>query len=242
METPMASFWELLKPAPPTKAKGAAPKPASAAALRQALTEATAAADSAAALAAELAERRQAFLLAGTDDQLDQVERELAAANRQTDKTEAAVVALQALVQAAEEAERVADLDRVYAEGAGALERGCELYRAYGEMAQQVARLAGEMAASQTVIEQVNRQLRERGDARRVADLDTAARPQVSAVQQFRHPLWQQLVLPAHDRPHDRLWPEHRETVIPPPSPRPPLTGALAPPAKPLAPGHVRWP
>jgi hypothetical protein len=234
-------FWKYLHPPAPSKSK-AAPKPASASDLREALADATAAADAAAALAAELAERRQAFLLAGTDDQLDQVERELAAANRQTDKTEAAVVALQGLVQAAEEAERVADLDRVYAEGAGALERGCELYRAYGELAQQVARLAGEMAASQAVIEQANRQLKARGDARRVADLDTAARPEVSAMQMLRANLWQQLVLPAADRPHNRVWPEHRETVIPPPAPCPALTGALDPPRKPRKPGEVYWP
>src|SRR4051794_18059632 len=91
---PAMSFWDLIKPQAAGKAKPA-PKPAGSAALADAREEAKAAAAEAISIAAEVAERRQTFLIGGTDDQLDHLDRELAGANRSVDKCEAAVEALQ---------------------------------------------------------------------------------------------------------------------------------------------------
>src|SRR3954469_19018933 len=102
---PAMSFWDLIKPQAAGKAE-AAPKPAGSAELAVALEEAEAAAAEAIRLAAEVAERRQTFLIGGTDDQLDHLDRELAGANRSVDKCEAAMEALQARLADAVERER----------------------------------------------------------------------------------------------------------------------------------------
>ena len=128
------SFWDLLKPAPATKAKSAA-KPVTAAALELALAEAEAAAQAAEATAAEAAQRRAEQLLTADDATLDRVDRDLQLAQRAADKAAMAVEALRQRLATAQEAERQAERDTLYAKGQAALDAGLALYDEYGELA-----------------------------------------------------------------------------------------------------------
>jgi hypothetical protein len=207
------SFWDILKPPAPAKSKGAA-KPPTAAELAAALAEAEAEAERAEAAAAEVAERRGQLLLTADDATLDQVERELQLATRTADKAAAAVEILCSRVSQARETERQAGLDAVHREGEAALAAGLAAYARYGELAAEVAILAEAMADRCDEIEQANRKLVAAGDARRVADLDTTARPEVSDVRIGRLALWHQIELPSGTAPHDWHWPPR------PPQPR----------------------
>ena len=173
------SFWDLIKPQAAGKAE-AAPKPAGSAELAVALEEAEAAAAEAIRLAAEVAERRQTFLIGGTDDQLDHLDRELAGANRSVDKCEAAVEALQARLADAVERERREGLDRLHAEGEAALRAGAEAYEEYGRLARQMVPHLLEMRRRHDQIRRVQHDLEEAGDPRRIPDLDDAMRPQTA--------------------------------------------------------------
>lgn len=236
------SFWDFLRPPVPTKAKGAPAKvkPATAAELQAALGEARAAATAAAERAAEVATARQAFLIAGTDDQLDQSERDLTLANRAVDRAEAAVAALEQRLAEAVEAERLADLDRMFASGEEALDRGLAAYRRYGELAREVASIVGEIKIAAAEVDQARRLLRERGDPRLLPELDPAARPEISSVRLLRTPLWSGVRLPAGDHPQSMIYPPHTALDIPP-LPLSPPGESIGPPAEPLPPGWTRW-
>jgi hypothetical protein len=222
------SFWDVLRPASAGKSKGS-PKPPTAAELEAALAEAEAEATRAEAAAAEAAQRRAEQLLTADEPTLDRVDRELQLAQRAADKAALAVEALRQKLVEAREAERQAGLDAIHREGEAALAAGLAAYARYGELAAEVATLAEAMADNCDLIEAANRKLVAAADARRVADLDLTARPEVSAVRQFRVALWHQLRLPSTTGPHDFVWPAISETRIPPPAARP--APPVAPPA-----------
>ena len=223
------SFWDFLKPPAPTKAKDS-PKLPTAAELEAALAEAETEAARAETAAAEVAERRAQLLLTADDATLDQVERELQLATRAADKSAMAVETLRTKLAAAQEAERQARLDAVFATGQAALDKGLATYAGYVTLAAELAQLVEGMADCCDEIESINRKLRDAGDPRRVPDLDITARPEVSDIQIGRLALWHQVQLPSGQYPADWLWP-HR-----PPQPRVrnqprPLPGAGAEPA-----------
>ena len=207
------SFWDFLKPPAPTKAKGS-PKPPTAAELEAALAEAETEAARAETAAAEVAERRAQLLLTADDVTLDLVERELQLATRTADKSAMAVETLRTKLAAAQEAERQARLDAIFAEGQRALDAGLAAYTRYSSLAAEVAQLAETMADKCDEIEAANKKLRDAGDPRRIQDLDITARPEVSDIQTGRLALWHQVQLPSGEFPADWLWP-HR-----PPQPR----------------------
>jgi hypothetical protein len=173
------SFWDLLKPPAATKAKTTA-KPVTSAELAAALAEAEAAAASAEVAAAEVAERRAGALLTATEADLDAVDRELQLAVRASDKAAAAVAVLQQRLAAAEESERQAGRDRIYAKGAALLRSGLGLYVEYDALARQLAALVEKIADADDAIRGVNRELASLGDARVIADLDNEARPRAA--------------------------------------------------------------
>ena len=207
------SFWDVLRPPAPTKAKDS-PKLPTAAELEAALAEAETEAARAETAAAEVAERRAQLLLTADDATLDQVERELQLATRAADKSAMAVETLRTKLAAAQEAERQARLDAIFAEGQRALDAGLAAYTRYNVLAAEVAQLAETMADRCDQIEAANKKLRDAGDPRRVADLDVAARPEVSDIQLGRLALWHQLEVPSGTAPHDWHWP------LRPPQPR----------------------
>ena len=225
------SFWDILKPPSPTKAKGS-PKSPTAADLEVALAEAEAEAARAEAAAAEVAERRAGSLLSASESELDAIDRELQLAQRSADKASVAVEALRAKLAEAKEAERQAGLDAIFADGQAALDQGLAAYKRYGVLASEVAQLAETMADRCDEIEAANKKLRDAGDPRRVADLDVAARHEVSDIQIGRVALWVQLELPSGTAPNDWHWP------LRPPQPRirnqaRPIPGPSAEPAPP---------
>ena len=225
------SFWDFLKPPAPTKAKGS-PKLPTPAELEAALAEAEVEAARAEGAAAEVAERRAQLLLTADDATLDQVERELQLATRAADKAGMATEALRLKLAAAQEAERQARLDAIFAEGQRALDAGLAAYTRYSTLAAEVAQLAETMADRCDQIEAANKKLRDAGDPRRVADLDVAARPEVSDIKIGRAALWVQLELPSGTAPNDWQWP------LRPPQPRirnqaRPIPGPSAEPAPP---------
>lgn len=232
------SFWDLLKPPAATKAKTSA-KPVTSAELAAALAEAEAEATRAEAAAGEVAGRRATMLLSADDAALDQIERELQLATRAADKAAMAVETLRSKLAAAQEAERISGLDAIFAEGQAALDAGLALYREYAGLAARLAVIAEGMADRCDEIEAANAKLVKAGDARRIADLDTTARPEVSDIRQLRLAMWHQLKVPGTTGPHDFLWPAITEPRIRHPLSRRPLDGAEPPPPA-RQPGVVR--
>ncbi len=215
------SFWDLLKPAP-TKSKGAASTPATAEALRIALAEATTAADNAEERAAVLAQARADLLLTGADADLDEADRLLAAAQRTADRGAAATAALKIKLAEAEEAERAAGMDKLFADGQAALDRGLDIYRRYGDAAAELARLVAQLPIASAEIENANKLLVKHGDPRRVPELDTTARRHPpGTVRVPRSPLWERAILPSHDHPYSFLWPVHTHVDVLEPVPQP---------------------
>lgn len=224
------SFWDFLKPAPSGKTK-ATVKPPTAAELREALAQAKGEAASTEEAAAELALARASQLLVGTESELDEADRKLQLAQRAADRSAVAVEALTAKLAAAEAAERQAELDRVFGEGKAALDEAISLYKKYEELAKQVAAVVDRIPECRAIVDRVNGDLAKAGDARRLPDLDTEARPCVSDIQQLRTPLWHQVVLPSGFFPHDYHWPASAELRYKfPPRPLPPQDGAEPPP------------
>ena len=207
------SFWDFLKPPAPTKARGS-PKLPTVADLATALAEAEVAAQAAEEAAAAVAQERADKLLTADDTVMDEVERRLQLAAREADRAAAAVEALRGRLSQAQEAERAAALDAIFAEGQTALDQGLAAYGRYSGLSAQVAQLAATMADRCAQIEAANKNLRDAGDPRRVADLDVTARPEVSDIQLGRIALWHQLELPSGEAPHDWCWP------LRPPQPR----------------------
>jgi hypothetical protein len=205
------SFWDLIKPQAAGKAK-AAPKPAGSAELAVALEEAKAAAAEAIRLAAEVAERRQTFLIGGTDDQLDHLDRELAGANRSVDKCEAAVEALQARLADAVEREHREGLDRLYAEGEAALRAGAEAYTGYDRLARQMVPHLLEMRRRHDQVRRVQHDLEDAGDPRRIPDLDDAMRPQTAELRIHKQPLWAKVWLAHPTDPLMVIYPQGIDT------------------------------
>lgn len=207
------SFWDLLRPTHVAKGK-APPPPATPDTLRAALAQAQAEARSTEEAAAEAATNRAAHLLVADDAELDELDRRLAASQRQADRAAAAVAALEEKLAAAEEAERVAGLDAIFADGQAALDQGLAAYKRYGVLAAEVAQIAETMADKCDAIEAANKRLRAAGDPRSVPDLDASARPEVSDIRLARLALWHQIELPSGEFPHDWHWPKR------PPQPR----------------------
>jgi hypothetical protein len=205
------SFWDLIKPQAAGKAE-AAPKPAGSAELAVALEEAKAAAAEAIRLAAEVAERRQTFLIGGTDDQLDHLDRELAGANRSVDKCEAAVEALQARLADAVEREHREGLDRLYAEGEAALRAGAEAYPGYDRLARQMVPHLLEMRRRHDQVRRVQHDLEDAGDPRRIPDLDDAMRPQTAELRIHKQPLWAKVWLAHPTDPLMVIYPQGIDT------------------------------
>ena len=200
------SFWDMLKPAPAGKSHSAAKAP-TAAELRAALAEAEAAAEAAERLAAEVAEERAGLLLAADEATLDEVDRRLQLSQRSADKAAAAVAALETRLAEAVEAERVAGLDRLHAEGAEALDDGLAAYASYGELAPRIVSLADRMLRARAAIERANEALGQAGDPRRLADLEATARPRASCGGYPAAALWSVLRLPHPVEPLNLLYP-----------------------------------
>src|SRR3954467_8400653 len=99
------SFWYLLRPPAGNKA-AVSHKPATAAELREALAEAELAAAKAEQDAAVVAQERAELLLEADDKRLDAIDRRLQLAQRDADRTAAAVAALQERLREAEERKR----------------------------------------------------------------------------------------------------------------------------------------
>src|SRR3954464_3099122 len=157
------SFWDFLRPPAGTKAN-ATSKPATAAELREALAEAELAAAKAQQDAAVVAHERGApagaqeraeLLLEADDKRLDAIDRRLQLAQREADRTAAAVAALQGRVREAEERGREERLDALFAEGQAALQAGLADYRRYGELARELASVLADVRQKQGVIERV---------------------------------------------------------------------------------------
>jgi multidrug efflux pump subunit AcrA (membrane-fusion protein) len=233
------NFWDFLKPAAPSKTK-AAPKPASAAELGEALAQAEAEAAATEQTAADLARARAAQLLVGTESELDEADRRLQLAQRAADRSAVAVEALRTKLREAEERERRAELDRTFAAGEAALSSGLALYRDYARHAATIVGLVEQMIARQADLGRVNATLRKAGDPRSLPDLDTVARPERSSIPQLRVPVWGQLVLPAGDHSVNRLWPAFVQVDVPP-SPVRVRGDSVEPPAAPREPGTVQW-
>ncbi len=238
------SFWDVLRPSAPTKGnKGAATSPpaATAADLRVALAEAEAATADAEQAAAAIAQERGGMLLGADDAQLDEIDRRLQLAQRTADRAAAAVEALRERLADAEQRERQADLDKLFNDGQAALDRGLAIYKKYGVAAADLARLVAELPIVVAEIENANKLLTQRGDLRRVPDLDATARPHPpGTVRVHRTLLWERAVLPDHGHPYSFLWPVHTHVDVVEPVPQQPREPSEGPPAPPRRPGYAR--
>jgi hypothetical protein len=188
------SFWDVLRPPTPTKAKGS-PKPPTADELAAALAEAEAEAERAEAAAGEVAGRRAEQLLTADEPTLDRFDRELQLAQRVADKAAAAVDALSTRLAESREAERLAGRDRVYAKGMAELKAGLAIYAEYDRVARAAAELVEKAADAADRIEAINRELAALGDPRTVPDLDREARRSEPGA--IREALWVQAEIPS---------------------------------------------
>src|SRR4051812_48189199 len=200
------SFWDLLRPPADAKTK-ASRKPATSAELRDALAEAELAAAKAEQDAAVVAQERAELLLEADDKRLDAIDRRLQLAQREADRTAAAVAALQGRVREAEERERQERLDALFAEGQAALQAGLADYRRYSELARELAGVLADVRQKQGVIERVQAGLADVHDPRRVPNLDDAARPLPMELRIPVRPLWRAVYLPHPSDPHQVLYP-----------------------------------
>src|SRR3954447_2703566 len=200
------SFWDLLRPPAGAKANGSL-KPTTAAELRDALAEAELAAAKAEQDAAVVAQERAELLLEADDKRLDAMHPRLQLAQREADRTAAAVAALQGRVREAEERERQERLDALFAEGQAALQAGLADYRRYSELARELAGVLADVRQKQGVIERVQAGLADVHHPRRVPNLDDAARPLPMELRIPVRPLWRAVYLPHPSDPHQVLYP-----------------------------------
>lgn len=180
--------------------------------LRAGIATAEAEAALAAERAAELAQRRAALLLSADDAALDGIERQLQLSQREADRADAAVAALRDRLAEAEARERREQIERTYAAGEAALATGLELYRRYGALAVELRGLLAQMAGAHDAIVIANQALRQAHDPRQIADLDTAARPQTTAVRQVVPAPWLHVRLPSSVHPLNLLHPPGTDT------------------------------
>ena len=200
------SFWDLLRPSPPAKSKKLA-APVTAAELRQALAEAEAEARDTEASAAGIATDRAAQLILATEAEADELDRALQLAQRAADRAALAVEQLRQRLATAEQAERQAGFDQLFAEGQAAVARGLTVYRAYHKAAVEMARLLEQMADVADEVEKANSKLSAAGDPRTLGDLDRLARPSTAASTQHQRAPWALVELPSGEDPDVMLWP-----------------------------------
>lgn len=169
--------------------------------LRAALPQAEQESAAADARVRELSQARTAALLEADDTALDTLESGLGAAQRTADRLEAAVVALRERLGAAELDEHRATVDAIFTKGQAALTTGVDLYGEYGRLAVSLRDVVEKLAALDSEITSCNAQLRDAGDERSIADLDTQARPTVDPAIGRPGGPWRYLRLPSSIHP-----------------------------------------
>jgi hypothetical protein len=147
------------------------------AAIRQAMERAEAAGREATARVDELTRQRAAALLADDDKALDRLEAELTRVRRDADRADLALITLEEQLGKAEEAERLAELDRTHAAGEAAQQRALHLIGEYGRLAGAMVPLLLELAARDREVAAANAALEDGHDPRRIQEPDALARP-----------------------------------------------------------------
>lgn len=162
-------FLELLRRKAPTTV----------AELTAALAEAEQAARDADAMVEKLTAERARLLLDGDDTTIDRIEAELAAAARSSDRAGLAIEELKRRLQAATDAETAAELDRVYAAGMAAQDRGCRALKKYEPLARKLVDLLAEVDDAETEIARSRAMLEAANDPRRkeLVAADRVVRP-----------------------------------------------------------------
>lgn len=123
--------------------------------------------------------QRAEALIADDEKALDKIEREIALATRDLDRSKLALLELNRRLAVARQREHDARLDAIHAEGVKAQETAAKLIATrYRKLAIETATLAAELQQLEATIADVNRRLEVEGDPRRVADPDSVARPQ----------------------------------------------------------------
>lgn len=110
-----------------------------------------------------LVERRHRLLLQGTDDEVDQLDREIAETRRQCDRLVAAIGEIEARIETARDREHEDYLDAVAALGEKLAQRALSGYQSYAAMSADLIDLAVDDAVIRRRLLEVNRLLREAG-------------------------------------------------------------------------------
>ena len=110
-------------------------------------------------------------------------------------------VALRERLGAAELDEHRATVDAIFTKGQAALTTGVDLYGEYGRLAVSLRDVVEKLAALDSEITSCNAQLRDAGDERSIADLDTQARPTVDPAIGRPGGPWRYLRLPSSIHP-----------------------------------------
>jgi hypothetical protein len=171
----------MLKILEPFLSKKAAP---SAADLRAAMAAVDAKSVEAAQKVDELHRARTKGLLNGVGDaELDRIEHNLTPAHRDADRLDLAAEELQKRLAEAEAAEREAKRDVVYNGAVKAQARAIELLRGkFSTLCQELATVAGEIAAAELEVEKANLRLSDAGDRRQVEPAALVLRREVVKV------------------------------------------------------------
>jgi hypothetical protein len=155
-----------------------ATKPPGSAQLREALAQAEVDRGEAVAALDRLQARRAELLLDGDDRALDVVERDTAQAQRRADRFDVLIDQAQERLREAEEVERRAELDALFAQGEKLVAEGVALIRKdYPPLCAKILRLAARLEEIDGEVASLNARLAAAGDPRRVPDYDRIARP-----------------------------------------------------------------
>jgi hypothetical protein len=153
------------------------------AALVEAMDRARQAHAAAEAALERLGDERTKALLADDERRLDAVESEITKGTRDRDRARLAGTELSRRLAIAQQRERDERLDGIYTAGTKAQEKAAAIIKGrYRKLAMEMANLAQELEALDGEIAEANRTLTVENDPRRVADVDTVARPQKPGV------------------------------------------------------------
>jgi hypothetical protein len=184
------------------------------AAIEAAIARAQQAAAEAVARMEELGKRRRAALLADDDKALDAIERDLQLATRDRDRASLAKLELLDRLQAAQKAERQARVDAIHAEGLKARDAAAAIIKGrYRKLSAELVGIAQELQRLDTAVQDVNRRLTAEGDPRRVADVDTVARPQSGHLPMMAVPVHAGLRLPDPGDSALYVWPPDADVL-----------------------------
>jgi hypothetical protein len=177
--------------------------------LEQALARASSAATDADARISELTRRRREAIVSDDDKLCDKLDEDIRLATRDRDKAIEAGLALGERLAEAKQRERQTQRDAIHAEGEKAREKAIGITRgAYAKAARAIVAAAAELERLGATIDDVNLQLAQLGDPRRIADPDAEARPQHGPIPLAAAPIPAGLRVPSASDSSRMLWPE----------------------------------